>query len=98
LDAIEGLQASYELQVSSPGLDRPIRSDDDIRRNTGREVRLESRDDTGRVVEHHGVLAGTGTDGSVRVVTTDGEVAVARDRILLMKQTVSPSGTRHRKP
>ena len=98
LDAIEGLQASYELQVSSPGLDRPIRSDDDIRRNTGRDVRLQYRDEAGRVVEGRGVLAGPGPDGSVRLVTPDGERAVFRDRILLMKQDVNPSGSRQRRP
>jgi ribosome maturation factor RimP len=43
MESIEGLDSGYELQVSSPGIDRPIRSDDDIRRNTGRTVRLEFR-------------------------------------------------------
>jgi len=39
-DLIEG---SYLLEVSSPGIDRPIRSFDDIRRNTGRRIVVTTR-------------------------------------------------------
>lgn len=42
LDELEGLPDGYELQVSSPGADRPIRTDDDFRRNTGRRVLIET--------------------------------------------------------
>jgi len=46
----------YDLQVSSPGLDRPIRSDDDFRRNTGRRIVIEVRTGDQRVEEVRGVL------------------------------------------
>src|SRR5262245_59868173 len=35
LEQLDFFDAPYELQVSSPGIDRPIRSDDDLRRNAG---------------------------------------------------------------
>ncbi len=42
LDEADLIPGSYDLQVSSPGLDRPIRTDDDVRRNTGRFVVVET--------------------------------------------------------
>lgn len=90
LDALSFFDAPYELQVSTPGLDRPIRTADDLRRNAGRPVRLEYRDDEGRAREASGTLAGEAHPGSVRLVSPTGEVVVAQERILLMKQEVMP--------
>ncbi len=36
--------AGYSLEVSSPGLDRPIRSEADFRRNLGRKVQVQLRE------------------------------------------------------
>ncbi len=41
LDSMEWIDESYLLEVSSPGTDRPIRTADDFRRNTGRRVVVE---------------------------------------------------------
>jgi ribosome maturation factor RimP len=38
LDELDLIASRYMLEVSSPGIDRPIRTTDDIRRNTGRRV------------------------------------------------------------
>jgi ribosome maturation factor RimP len=40
LDEADPIQASYTLEVASPGLDRPLRSARDFRRQTGHQVRL----------------------------------------------------------
>jgi len=45
LDETDLIPSNYELEVSSPGADRPIRSDADFRRNTGRRVVVVARDD-----------------------------------------------------
>jgi len=59
LDAEDPIEGRYTLEVSSPGLDRPLRSEADFRRVAGRLVRVslrESEDEpkrrhvTGRVV------------------------------------------------
>ena len=38
IDELPFFDAPYELQVSSPGIDRPIKTDDDLRRNSQRHV------------------------------------------------------------
>jgi len=43
LDAGDVIDARYVLQVSSPGLDRPLRTVDDYRRTTGRRVVVKTR-------------------------------------------------------
>jgi ribosome maturation factor RimP len=42
LDAEDPIDSSYTLEVSSPGLDRPLRSEEDYRRFVGRLVKLSS--------------------------------------------------------
>ena len=38
LDNLEALKNPYYLEISSPGLDRPLKTKDDYRRNVGNEV------------------------------------------------------------
>lgn len=42
LDAEDPIEAPYTLEVSSPGLDRPLKREDDYRRFVGRLARLSS--------------------------------------------------------
>jgi ribosome maturation factor RimP len=95
LEAMPFVDSTYELQVSSPGIDRPIRSDDEIRRNTGRPVRVAFKDETGKVREITGTLAGLEGTTAVRVAGDEGSVSIARDVIVLMKQDVA-TGRRKR--
>jgi ribosome maturation factor RimP len=41
LDLVDGLDAAYCLEVSSPGLDRPLRSVEDFRRFTGELAKVK---------------------------------------------------------
>jgi ribosome maturation factor RimP len=94
-DRIEDLpffEAPYDLQVSSPGIDRPIRTDDDLRRNRSRPVRVEFRDDEGKVREVRGTLAGAAENNTVAIALGAQDILVPRDRIVLMKQDVTPAG------
>lgn len=38
LDELDPIQESYYLEVSSPGLDRPLKTDKDLKRNLGKDV------------------------------------------------------------
>jgi ribosome maturation factor RimP len=94
-DQIENLSffdAPYELQVSSPGIDRPIRSDDDLRRNAGRPIWMEFRDDDGKLGELRGTLIGAAEEGVVVIAVGREELRVPRDRIVFMKQDVTIGG------
>lgn len=53
-----GLPQSYTLEVSSPGLDRPLRHEADYRRFVGRLAKLVTREPIGRQTAFAGRLAG----------------------------------------
>jgi len=95
LEAVDFVGSAYELQVSSPGLDRPIRTDDDIRRNTGRFVKVAFKDEDGRVREAVGTLAGLDGVSAVRILDERGGISISREDIVLMRQDI-PSGDRKR--
>ena len=40
LDEIDPIENSYYLEVSSPGLDRPLKTDKDLKRNIGMKVEI----------------------------------------------------------
>ena len=91
-DRIEDLSffdAPYELQISSPGIDRPIKTDDDLRRNGGRPVWLEFRDDNGKVRELRGTLSATHETDAVTIAGERAAIRIPRDRIVFMKQDVT---------
>lgn len=73
LDAHEAsLPLRYFLEVSSPGLDRPLFTLDDYREFAGKEVSLKLKGQK-RVV---GVIDSIGADDSVTIVRMDGETQI----------------------
>ena len=56
LDTDDSISGSYLLEVSSPGVDRPITSEDDVRRNTGRRILVKTRNEDGTEHELYGTL------------------------------------------
>ncbi len=83
------IRDSYVLEVSSPGIDRPIRTDDDIRRNSGRRIQIETTEPIeGRKV-FAGVLVGGEADW-LEIRIDDREVLkIPRDRIQMARQEAS---------
>lgn len=74
---------SYTLEVSSPGVDRPLTLPRHWRRNAGRLVKVTLGDGvelTGRIVETDDTGAGIDVDGTVHRVEF-GDVAKARIQI-----------------
>jgi ribosome maturation factor RimP len=97
IEELSFFDAPYELQVSSPGIDRPIRSDADLRRNAGRPVWLEIRDDDGRVRELRGTLGVSHESEAVTITGGREAIRILRDRIVFMKQDVTLGGKRRKK-
>ena len=56
LDAAQLMEGSYVLEVSSPGLDRPLMTKRDFERALGETLRLELKLEDGRSKELQGIL------------------------------------------
>jgi ribosome maturation factor RimP len=83
LDGLQGIQERYVLEVSSPGVERPLTTEKHFRRARGRKVELSLSDGsqlTGRVGETRGntmaLVVREGRDWTVREVALD-EIAKA---------------------
>ncbi len=69
LDVEDVVPTAYTLEVSSPGLDRPLRRDDDYQRFTGRRAKIVMREH----VDGQGFFKGTlgGLDGDAVLIDAD---------------------------
>ena len=84
LDVEEPLSGSYLLEISSPGLDRPLTRPQDFSRFAGFEARLETNEPIDGRRRFRGRLLGV--EGSAVVVAVDqGEARLAIDNILRAK-------------
>lgn len=79
-DALDPVSGPYMLQVSSPGLDRPLRKDEHFRRFAGSSVRMKVRGENG-TRKVRGKLVGF-EDGLVTVQTGETDEAFAIEDIL----------------
>ena len=79
------------MEVSSPGIDRPLKKDSDFERNLGCEieVRLFKSIDGAKVIT--GVLAGLEEDNII-IDTTDGRILLPRKAAALVKPVVDMEG------
>ena len=66
LDAVDNIEGRYVLEVSSPGVDRPLTSEKHFRRARGRKVELALAD-------------GTAVTGRVGEISDDALMLVVRD-------------------
>jgi ribosome maturation factor RimP len=71
LDVEDIVPSAYTLEVSSPGLDRPLRGADDYARFNGRRAKLVTREKVDGQTVFKGRLAGV-AGGAATVETDDG--------------------------
>lgn len=71
LDVEDLVPTAYTLEVSSPGLDRPLRGADDYRRFAGRRAKLVLRQPVDRQTFLRGTLGGI-EEGAVLIDAEDG--------------------------
>ena len=81
LDVEDLIPQQYTLEVSSPGLDRPLRTARDFRRNTGRLVRLTLRNRDGEEECLQGRIQGCGPDGLLLRPETGPRMEIPLERI-----------------
>ncbi len=81
LDVEDPIEERYTLEVSSPGLDRPLFTDRDFARFTGRQIRLSTHVPLEGQRNFQGRLDGI-VEGSVRMTLENGrQVAIPRDHV-----------------
>ena len=102
LDVADPLPASYMLEVSSPGIDRPLVKPADYQRFAGYEARIDTRWPVGGKRRFRGRLLGLDND-AVRVKTDEGEIAlpfaeIERAKLVMTDELIAASlrrGTQH---
>ena len=76
LDATDPIEHEYRLEVSSPGIDRPLTRAADYAKWIGHEVRLKLVPGEGGTKRMHGVIGALVGDGVTIVVPTTGAAIV----------------------
>jgi ribosome maturation factor RimP len=98
LDVADPIAGAYLLEISSPGIDRPLVRPEDYDRFSGFEARIELTEPFAGRKRFRGRLLGT-ADGEVRLVTEAGEArlplaSVARARLVLTDDLIAASRPR----
>ena len=96
LDVADPIPGAYSLEVSSPGIDRPLLRAEDYDRFAGFEARIELSAPVDGRRRFRGRLAGT-AEGAVRLRTPEGEArlpldAIARAKLVLTDDLIAAAG------
>jgi ribosome maturation factor RimP len=83
-----GLNERYTLDISSPGMDRPLMTLADFRRVCGRELRLFLKEKYDGKIEIQGTLESV-SDNQMIVKTKDTTIQVSLDKINKAKQVIA---------
>lgn len=87
LEAANLIEGSYIVEVSSPGLDRPLITKRDFERAIGEQVRVEMRVDEVRTKEVQGMVLAVQPEAVV-LTTPSGNVTVPLGAIRLAKKAL----------
>ncbi len=88
LDVESPLPGNYMLEISSPGIDRPLVRPGDFARFAGREVKITTRDPIEGRKRFRGRLLGM-SEGSVCIAVEDGQKEIPLDNIAGAKLALS---------
>lgn len=80
LDVEDPIKGAYRLEVSSPGIDRPLTREKDFERFAGYEARVELRQMIGQQRKFRGRIKGV-RDGMVRMAAGDDEISIPFENI-----------------
>ncbi|MGI6106788.1 MAG: ribosome maturation factor RimP [Lachnospiraceae bacterium] len=88
LDRDDFIPDSYIMEISSPGLGRPLKKEKDFARNIGKHVELKLYQAVNGRKEFDGILASY-TDSTVTVdISGEGEKEFARKDLAMIRQAV----------
>lgn len=80
LDVEDPIKGAYHLEVSSPGLDRPLFTAEHFARFAGHKVKVQLRSPINGRRKFSGEIRGVG-EGAVRIEIEEGEVSLPLDAI-----------------
>ncbi len=84
LDKTDFIEDSYILEVSSPGLGRPLKKERDFERSMGEEVEIRLYKAKNKQKEFTGILKAYDKE-TVTIETTEGELVFERPEIALIR-------------
>ncbi|MBU5669075.1 ribosome maturation factor RimP [Peptoniphilus sp. MSJ-1] len=87
LDELDILKNPYYLEISSPGLDRPLKTKDDYRRNIGNEVEVKLYAPMDNKKEFSAVLKDY-DDQNIYLTSEEEEITLPIKSISSMKQAI----------
>ena len=85
LDVNDFIEDSYILEVSSPGLGRPLRKDKDFERSIGKEVEIKLYKAVNRQKDFEGVLKGYTEEEVIIKIDEEEEMTFQRKEIALIR-------------
>ena len=88
LDEIDLIKMAYFLEISSPGLDRPLKTDKDLKRNIGKEIEIKLYEQINGKKSIEGMLEGF-NDSTVHLKMGNDEIVnIPKTAIAVIKLVV----------
>ena len=88
LDKKDPIKDNYFLEVSSPGLDRPLKKDKDFERYKGRDVEIKLYKPMNGSKHFEGELVGLTEDNNIKVIIDGEEVDFTRKEVALIRLAI----------
>ena len=88
LDKKDPIKDNYFLEVSSPGLDRPLKKDKDFERYKGRDVEIKLYKPMNGSKQFEGELVGLTEDNNIKVIIDGEEVDFTRKEGALIRRAI----------
>ena len=88
LDEKDPIKDNYYLEVSSPGLDRPLKKDKDFVRYQGRDVEIKLYKPINGSKLHEGQLVGLTEDKNIKVIIDNEEVEFDKKDVALIRLAI----------
>ncbi len=86
LDELDPIRDAYYLEVSSPGLDRPLKKDRDFERNIGATIEVQMFapfEGYGKIIV--GILVGLTEKNELKIRVDDNEFNIPREKISIVR-------------
>lgn len=88
LDVKDPIKDNYFLEVSSPGLDRPLKKDKDFVRYQGRDVEIKLYKPMDGCKQFEGELVGITEENNIKLIIDGNEVEFGKKEVALVRLAI----------